>query len=49
MGILSSCLTQPHLVFHKNFIADFGELMATNVTKRLLGASDKSLREVRKE
>jgi hypothetical protein len=49
MGILSSCLTQPHLVYHKQFIQDFGSNIANNVTSRLLTASDKSLREVRKE
>lgn len=48
-GILSSCLTQPHLVYHKQFIQENAANIADNVTKRLLAASDKSLREVRKE
>ena len=47
MGLLSKCITLPHTVFHKNFIAKHGASIAKQVRERLLTASDKSLREVK--
>jgi hypothetical protein len=49
MGALSNCMTQPHLVYHKHFIRENGEKVAKGIEQRLLTATDKSLREVRKD
>jgi hypothetical protein len=39
----------PAVVLHKDVVAEFGERVATAIRKRLLSASDKSLRDIRKE
>lgn len=48
-GIFASCVTLPHAVFHKKFISEHGKSIAEAVKQRLLKASDKSLRDIRKQ
>lgn len=45
MGMVSS----PYLVFHKDFIHDYGPKVVELCKKRLKGAPEKSLRDVRRE
>ena len=45
MGIVSS----PYLVFHKDFISEFGIKVVELCKKRLKGAPEKALRDVRRE
>ena len=49
MGALAQIAAMPFLVFHRKFIEEFGARIAQAVQKQLLSASDKSLRDVRKE
>lgn len=49
MGCLAQMLTMPFSVFHKAFIAEKGILISQAIQSRLLGSSDQSLRNVRKE
>jgi hypothetical protein len=48
MGILSQCVSLPAIVFPKSFIAEHGKTIVESAKRRLLAASAKSLREVRK-
>jgi ubiquitin carboxyl-terminal hydrolase 34 len=49
MGCLAQIITTAFPVYHKDFITEFGQRIATSITKRLLSTSDQSLRDVRKE
>lgn len=49
LGCLAQIVTLPAVVLHKDVVAEFGERVATAIRKRLLSASDKSLRDIRKE
>jgi len=49
MGMLAQCITLPHAVFHRKFIKENGVKIAEAVKERLLKASDKSLRDIRKQ
>jgi hypothetical protein len=39
----------PNIVFHKNFIAEHGEIIVESIRTRITGATDKSLKDVPKE
>jgi hypothetical protein len=49
MGCFAQILTLPSVVLHKDFVAEYGERISKAIRNRLLSASDKSLRDVRKE
>jgi len=49
MGCLASIITMPSQVFHKQFITENGRKIQESIRRRLLSASDKSLRDVRKD
>ena len=42
-------MTLPAVVLHKDFIAEFGERISAAIKNRILSASDKSLRDIRKD
>jgi hypothetical protein len=49
LGCLAQIITFPSVVMHKDFIAQYGQRISDAIRKRLLQATDKSLRDVRKE
>jgi hypothetical protein len=49
MGMLAQCITLPYVVYHKKFIKENGAGIFEAVKERLLNASDKSLRDIRKQ
>lgn len=49
MGCLAQIVTLPSSVLHKNFIKEYGVRIQNAIRARLLSASDKSLRDVRKD
>lgn len=42
-------MTLPSVVLHKDVIQEFGQRIAQSIRNRLLSASDKSLRDIRKD
>ena len=49
MGNLATLISLPANIFHKSFMDDFGARICSSIKARLIGASDKSIRDVRKE
>jgi hypothetical protein len=49
MGMLAQCITLPYVVFHRKFVKENGLVIYEAVKERLLKASDKSMRDVRKQ
>ena len=49
MGNLATLIALPANIYHKAFMEEFGARIANSIKARLLGSSDKTLRDVRKE
>lgn len=49
LGCFAQIVTLPSVVMHKDFIAANGQRISQAIRNRLLSASDKSLRDIRKE
>ena len=49
MGNLATLISLPANIYHKKFMDEFGARICNAIKARLLGASDKSIRDVRKE
>lgn len=49
MSVLAQIISLPYPIYHKAFIAEYGQRIAAAIKMRLLSASDKSLRDVRKQ
>jgi hypothetical protein len=49
LGILVGCVSNPYLIYHKDFIAEYGPKFVEICIKRLRDAPEKSLRDVRRE
>ena len=49
MGNLATLISLPANIYHKTFMDEFGARICNAIKARLLGASDKSIRDVRKE
>jgi hypothetical protein len=49
MGNLATLISLPANIYHREVMNDFGARIVESIKARLLGASDKSIRDVRKE
>ena len=49
MGGLATQISLPANLYHKDFMDQYGTRICDSIKARLIGASDKSLRNVRKE
>ena len=49
MGNLATLIALPANIYHRTVMDDFGARIVNSIKARLLGASDKSIRDVRKE
>ena len=49
MGALATQISLPANLYHKDFMTQYGARICDSIKARLIGASDKSLRDVRKE
>ena len=49
MGNLATLISLPANIYHRTFMDEFGARISNAIKARLLGASDKSIRDVRKE
>ena len=49
LSILIGCVSTPYLMYHKDYIAEFGPRFVQACIKKLREAPEKSLRDVRRE
>ena len=49
MGGIATQLSLPANLYHKKFIDEYAARICNSIKARLIGASDKSIRDVRKE
>ena len=49
MGNLATLIALPANIYHRTFMDDYGARIVNSIKARLLGATDKSIRDVRKE
>ena len=49
IGSIIQCISYPYLIYHKEFIQEYGPRFVDICVKALRGAPEKSLRDVRRE
>jgi len=49
MSILMQCISIPHMIYHKDFLHEYGPKFVQTCKQRLKDTPEKSLRDVRRE